>query len=260
MGSMDDPEIPAAGSSPPPLKSESAPPPVPESPPSLPSKVAEPPKRNGWWLNLCTWSPFLASPPLKEVQVKFLAREGRDGTSWQVSLPRQCWRCATTDGLRQRTFERDVRSYDMPLAIVGAALVCFLSFCLLSMMWGALFMLALLSLVGGAAMLFVKSWTERVALTMSTCDEHADAIQCPDIVLYDNELILFLASEKAADAARQELLARRRAAKQGGASAAPAPTPRAAEPRIKLDDGPPLASGPAPEPRRSELPPIKLDE
>ena len=63
----------------------------------------------------------------------------------------------------------------------------------------AVFSLAILA--GGCGFLYVKSWPERVRLVQWTCNDHADAMRQPEIVVYENELHLILATQELADAA-----------------------------------------------------------
>jgi hypothetical protein len=204
------------------------------------------------------WVPFLTTPVERARQVTYGARESRDGTKWDVTLPAQCWQCGTKQGLRSREYELDTRSFEAPVGILACAAGLSLFMFILSVWLGSwmCFFASLLLLVGGGAMMFVKSWPERVRLVVSTCPNHADDLRCPEFVVYENEFQVFLATPQLADAARSELASKRRA---GGRYApddhAPAasPTAAAATPRP--------AAGPAPQAyKRGELPPIKLDD
>jgi len=46
------------------------------------------------------------------------AREGRDGTKWDIVLPKQCWQCASRDKLMQREYEHSLRGFESPIAIL----------------------------------------------------------------------------------------------------------------------------------------------
>ena len=182
------------------------------------------PFRQWAWLNLRVWVPFLATPAFRDRQVSYGGRENRDGTKWNVSLPKQCWQCNRKDSLRSREYEFDTRSFEAPVAIL-ACTVGVAIFALLIGLW-LYFPLALFSvaiLAGGCGFLYVKSWPERVRLLQWTCNDHADAMRQPEIVVYENELHLILATQELADAASAELAAKRRA---GGQHAETSPRPR----------------------------------
>jgi len=211
------------------------------------------PFRRWAWLNLRVWVPFLATPDFRDRQVAYGGRENRDGTKWNVNLPKQCWQCSKKDGLRSREYEVDTRSFEAPVAIlactVGVAL-CALLLGLWLYMPLALFSFAILA--GGCVMLYVKSWPERVRLLQWTCNEHADGMRQPEFVVYENELHLILATSELADAASAELAAKRRA----GGQHAEKGSDSTVDPMARVDS-------PAPQKpqayKRDELPPIKLD-
>lgn len=225
------------------------------------------------WLNLRVWVPFLANPQFRECQVAYGARESRDGTRWDVSLPQQCWQCNTTTAVQSRTYERSLRTFDTPVAILACALGVAGFFFLLSVWIGSFlcFLISLFCVLGGLGFLYVKSWPEQARIVVSTCAEHADALRCPDLVVHDNVLYVMAFSPELAEVARAELNAKRKAGNRY-AESPPAPTAAAQTPRrettaIPLSDEPPPAASSDAASRaaiagykRSELPPISLDD
>jgi hypothetical protein len=211
------------------------------------------------WLNLQVWIPFLANPQLRARQVKYRARENRDGMEWSVKLPRQCWECGTKTAIKSRSYDKDIRTFEHGVSIIGVTLGCFMLLVLVGLVfrWVPPLVMAPLSLVVGGGVLFIKSWIERVELTMWTCDAHADAMRCPELVIEDELLVVHAANPVLADAAIEELRAER---SKGPRYVSPETTkgPRPSETV-------PMNSSPAPSPAagtglgRQELPPIKLD-
>ena len=204
-------------------------------------------------LNLRVWLPVLRTPDMKGRQVRYRARENRVGLKWNLALPRQCWQCAKTDGIEPRDTARTLRCFDNPVAIVsstfGVAGALLLLWAFTS--WGWPPKLAILLAIGGGVLLFIKSWQEKVRITIWTCGEHAaDLPQCRAAVDED-ELHLFVPNESLAETARAELQAARRRE--------PTPSVAAAE---HGDPAPPPADAPPPPSRspgsRTALPPLKL--
>ncbi|HEY5313607.1 MAG TPA: hypothetical protein VIK18_13860 [Pirellulales bacterium] len=204
------------------------------------------------WLNVRVWLPMLATPQFRACQLNYTAREGRDGKKWDIALPKQCWQCASRDRLMQREYEQPLRGFESPIAI----LVCTGSIAVLLLLlaiWmrsGTCFMLAMFTLLGGGAFMFVKSWSEHVRLLIFTCPDHADQLRSPLMVAYDNGLYMILPTEGLMQKAREELALKRRSDQRYS----------------ERSDTPPEITTPgqgrlAPESyRRDELPPIKLDE
>ncbi len=210
------------------------------------------PFRRWAWLNLRVWLPFLATPSFRDRQVSYGGRENRDGTKWNVNLPKQCWQCSKKDGLRSREYEADARSFEAPVPILVCTLAVALSALLLGLwLYTPLALFSFVILLGGCGFMYVKSWPERVRLLQWTCTEHADAMRQPEFVVYENELHLILATSELADAASAELAAKRRAAGQHGEKSADTVDPMA------RTDSPAPARQQAY--KRDELPPIKLD-
>ncbi len=207
-------------------------------------------------LNLRVWIPALSTPDMKGRQVRYRARENRVGLKWQVALPQQCWQCGKTTGVEQRESSRSVRCFDNPVAIVsgayGSAVVLLLLWAFLP--WGLPLKLAILLAIGGSALLFIKSWKERVRIVIWTCPEHAADLPDCGCAVNEDELYLFVPSESLAETARAEQQAARRreqgppASKAASDASAP-PPPSAAEP-----PSPSRSLG-----SRTELPPLKLD-
>jgi hypothetical protein len=209
------------------------------------------------WLNLKVWTPFLLNPIDRARQVVYHAREHREGFTWHIRLPVQCWRCGQQQGLWQREIEVNVRGFEHALSIVGAAGGCALFFWLLAVwsrsLW--MFVFGLASVVAGWGLLYVKSWIETVDLHMYTCPDHAGELRLPGLVVHENELHLFLPTDSLSQATRFELRAERLGRDRGLPG-----VPRGTESDVE----PPPAReryqsprGPAP-PRPVELPPIKL--
>jgi hypothetical protein len=221
-------------------------------------------------LNLRVWLPILRTPDMKGREIRYGAREHRAGLKWQIALPEQCWQCGKSEGLERRELSRSVRRFESPLTIISGT---FGVACALVVVWlvfgGAwTFRLAFLLAIVGAALLFVKSWKERVRLAFWTCAEHADDALAPQMSPGEDDLHVFVASESLAEAARAELKAARRrdlpdrpAGVSSGPSAKsdklqkPSPRDRAGD-RAPAEDEPPPPSRPLP--TRTELPPLKL--
>lgn len=216
-------------------------------------------------LNLRVWLPILATPDMKGREVRYGAREHRAGTKWQISLPEQCWQCGKTDGLEKREVSRSVRRFESPLSILSGTFGVAIALFVLCIVFRSitLFNLAFLLSIVGAVLLFVKSWKERVRMTIWTCPEHAAEFAPPEISPGEDDLHVFVATESLAQAARAEIkAARRRNLPERPVSAdatenadKPAVRERAAN-RAPSPDEPPPPSRPLP--TRTELPPLKL--
>ncbi len=212
------------------------------------------------WLYLRIWAPFLANPLFRSQQAKYGAREYREAAVWHITLPNQCCQCGASEGIVNREFEKPIRNFETPAAIVSATLgvsvLLFLLGVLISSWFFNFFVMSLIALVGGSAFLFAKSWPETVRLHTAVCPAHADAIECPKLVANDEDLCVILASPEVAAAARADVVARLRAGKKyGGEDDAPARSP---------SPGTTRPTQAQPESRstfkRPELPPIKLDD
>lgn len=198
------------------------------------------------------------NPAERMREVVYHARENREGFAWQVRLPDHCWQCETEEGLWRRELEVDVRGFENAIPIVGGTLGSALFFLLAYSLfgWWMFLLLTLATLAIGAGVLYAKSWTETVTVFVSTCPAHADELRMPDVVTHDNELHVFLPTEKLAAAARAQLRAER-LGRDRGLPGAPRGTESDVEP--PENEGPRYRSpyGAAP-PRPVDLPPIKL--
>jgi len=218
-------------------------------------------------VNLRVWLPILATPDMKERQVKYRARESRVGLKWQISLPERCWQCGKTEDIEQREFSRSIRRFDSPLNIIFGTLGIACMVLLPWLIFGSwkFVGLAMLVAIGGGVLLWIKSWKERVRLTIWTCSPHAGELSKPEMACGEDDLYLFAASEALAEAARAELQAARRRDLAAGpanvAKASPAKASRSAA-REASGDKAPAADALQPPPRplsvRTELPPLKL--
>lgn len=218
------------------------------------------------WCNLRAWLPFFDTPNRRARQVRYSPNDCRTGLFWDVALPRQCCRCAATDGLKSQEFKQSIRVFDYPLHIAGIAAlmsggILFLAFVTFSLLSYTI-LFSLLAIAGfivavASVLLFLKSWVEDVRLRLFACAEHTDELQPPDLVVHDNELTVVLPSESLAEAAAAELKQQRRGKRAAGessgsyrsASSAPGAPPAA----IPVNQ-PPLP----PRPMVPDLPPIKL--
>ncbi|MGH7193255.1 MAG: hypothetical protein ACREJM_06930, partial [Candidatus Saccharimonadales bacterium] len=143
-------------------------------------------------LNLRVWLPALRTPDLKARQVRYRSRESRNALTWNVGLPRQCWQCAATAGLTSRKFSDEIRSFESPTNILGGtwgvAALLLLLWAFFGIAW--CLKLGLLSAAGGLVWLWIKSWKERVRITVWSCAEHLDELSPPEAVSYDEALYL----------------------------------------------------------------------
>jgi hypothetical protein len=216
---------------------------------------------------LRVWAPFLTTPDYRARRIVYSAKDSRAERTWQITMPKLCLQCGRDEAPVARQFLRHVRNFETPGPILGAILALFLFFMLLSF-WlfsSKLFLLAMLTLVGGAVLMYVKSWAEEVELSGWGCADHAETMACPDIVAHEDTLHVTVLTPRLAEAGRADVVALRKA-RQGYAGAGPAtssaPIPPA-RPTVRPGDIPPIAP-PQPQSkqpyRRDELPPIKLDE
>lgn len=213
-------------------------------------------------LNLCVWLPFLANPRVRQRQVKYPQRDYHDEHQWNIELPKQCWKTGQTEGLKSREYEFTVRGFEMAASIVGVSLGMAVFFALLAAVttW-KLLLLSVVSLVAGAVGLWVKSWTDEVRLVIYTTMEQADALRCPDVVIYERDLYVTLPTVELAEQARSEAAERRRT-RQAYRPSMPTPGQGAASGPAGVEGGQAAAPPRRPpiEVKRPELPPIKLDD
>ena len=209
-------------------------------------------------LNLRVWLPALRTPDLKARQVKYRARESRTAMTWKIGLPRQCWQCAATEGLTSRKFAEEIRSFESPTNILGGTWGVAALLLVFWMVFGGAWCLrlGLLIAAGGLVWLWIKSWRERLRVTVWSCAQHVEELPPPEAVSYDEDLYLFAPSEQLAEVARAELIASR---KKEGKHAPPLPADKAAVARDR--DAPDQPAAPLPSRpiiTRAELPPLKL--
>lgn len=221
-------------------------------------------------LNLRVWLPILRTPDMKGREIRYGAREHRTGLKWQIALPEQCWQCGKTEGLERRELSRSVRRFESPLTTISATFGVAGVLLVLWLVFGGawLFRLAFLLAIVGAALLFIKSWKERVRLAFWSCAQHADDALAPQMSPGEDDLHVFVASDSLAEAARAELkAARRRELPDRPAAASSSPSSKSEKPqkpsvrdragdRAPSEDEPPPPSRPLP--TRTELPPLKL--
>ncbi|MEX2120857.1 MAG: hypothetical protein WD847_14795 [Pirellulales bacterium] len=217
------------------------------------------------WLNLRVWAPALANPHFRARQIKYRSSENRTALQWLVALPRQCCQCGATEGLRSREFRRDVRTFDAPLAILAGTwgFAALLLLVWLMFGWAWTLQLALILLLLGAGLLWVKSWQEGVRVSMWACPAHFDGLSEPGLVIHDDELFVQVPGSSLAETAKAELVAARRQRRHYPEAVAGGPqrSPAASRPSPAGEkQGGPPSTGPAPfvPPPRGELPPIKL--
>jgi hypothetical protein len=218
-------------------------------------------------LNLRVWLPILGTPDMKGRQVKYRARESRTGLKWHVSLPEQCWQCGTTEALAQREFKRSIRRFDSPLSIIFGTLGLAGMLLLPWLIFGSwkFVGLAIVVIIGGGVLLGIKSWNERVRVTVWTCSPHAEELSAPSMASGEDDLYVFVATEALAEAARAELQAARRRDILGGPASttktSPAKATHSAARERAGNEAPAADASPLP-PRpisvRTELPPLKL--
>jgi hypothetical protein len=215
-------------------------------------------------LNLKVWIPALLSKAMKSSQVKYRAREHRNGLTWKLIMPSQCWQCGTTEGLKRRDVNLSVRAFDGPLPIAIGTFGIGALFWILTILtfWWMAFSIGCLLMVLGAGILLLKSWTERVKLTFWTCAGHAEELTPPAVVSYDEELFVFLPTEELAERARAEVVAARR---REGKYTSEAPLERPANDGRATAEALPVLEPAEPSTlptrlpgTRTELPPLKL--
>ncbi len=163
------------------------------------------------WLNIQIWIPFLINPFERRRLVKLSDDEGRHDLEWEVELPRQCWKTGQRAGLQACRFERRYRSFDRPLAIFGVMFLALMVVSTLSCLLGPYLTptLYLTILVLGLGVLWIKSWRERVRLTLWSLPQHSADAQMPDLAIYNDQMYLYLPSVDLARAMSLELRTQR---------------------------------------------------
>lgn len=218
--------------------------------------IIEPIIQQGW-INLRVWVPALANPDFRDRQVVYPAREFRARGVWTIELPQQCGLSDQTAGLEATTLRESLRCFELPMQIIGGAAASFGFFALLWLWLGgfSLFCLTLLSLVGGGAGLWLKSWAEQIHLVIYSTSEHKSSVQFPEAVIFDDALYLMLPSSTLANAARMQIAQQRRAQNKYGVAGTADETPAPASATAVRTPPPPVQPF-----KREELPPIKLDD
>jgi hypothetical protein len=212
-----------------------------------PAKVAPEKSKSQkqWLVNLKTWLSFLQNPQDRQTQVKFIAREKRDGGLWRITLPAQCWNCSATGDLQAKKFTRSLRCFESPVAIISIGFLA-----TLILVVGALIMTSLmLMLLGGAAvaalattgLVWIKSWNEEVRTTLSTCSKCAVDAREPDMAMDGDDLYMYAFNSSLADAATAAMKAERRGKSKFGPDAGAF---KATDDKLPMDAAPEESSGP----------------
>lgn len=257
-----------------PSNARSTPPPQAQVSPAIPAAATEPlrqpdtrvkwlaparPELNQMLRNVRVWLPFLANPVERSLLIRYPPDLDRVGLTWRVALPRLCWHCARAEQLLPRNYETTLRSFEYPMGIViGTAAIALLGL-MIALAWPVFgLLLFLFSLLIGGAVLWLKSWTEQVQVTLWTCPEHAGPMLPPGMAIDDQQLHLFLGHADVLQAAQEELLERRRSsAGRRALGATGASTPRSVAP--PLVEAPTSVPRPNPVPSKpADMPPIKL--
>jgi hypothetical protein len=209
-------------------------------------------------LNLRVWFPAFRTPHMKTRQVKYRSSDARSGMSWKVGLPQQCYACGTTEGLTRQKFSQEIRVFESPTTILGGCVGGAALFLLFGVLfwWWAFIVLGVLTLVLGSVYQFIKSWTERVTITISSCPEHLEELTPPEVVSHDEDLYVYLPHESLVEPARAELVASRKKEQKLPPTKDPSMDGvemRESEP--SPEQGPPPSR---PIATRTELPPLKL--
>lgn len=211
-------------------------------------------------LNLRVWVPAFRTPAMKVRQVKYRSSDARSGLTWNVGLPRQCYACGKTDDLTMRKFSQEIRVFESPTTILGGSLGAALLFFLFGMLFlsPTFLVLGFLSAVLGSAFQFVKSWNERVRVTIWSCHEHLDDLTAPEVVSHDEDLYVYLPHESLTELARAELIESRKKFQKTRPPPVAAQAERAVEEPATAPADTHDAPPPPSLPRRTELPPLKL--
>lgn len=211
-------------------------------------------------LNLRVWVPAFRTPSMKVRQVKYRSSDARSGLTWNVGLPRQCFACGKPDDLTMRRFSQEVRVFDSPTTILGGSLGAAALFFLIGVLfwWPTFLILSVIVVVLGSVYQFIKTWNERVRVTIWSCSEHLDDLTAPEVVSYDDDLYVYLPHESLAEPARAELIESRKKVQKTRPPAVAAQADRAAESEPAVAPAESSDAPPASIPRRTELPPLKL--
>ena len=226
------------------------------------------------WLNVRVWVPQIANPELRSRTVTFDADENLADGLWVIELPPQCWKTGRKEGLESRAAELELRSGENPQAIpagtIGAIVLFFLIWWFEFSTFGTAFILSLMAALVGFVVWRVKSWPERVRVKYFVVSEEAETPILIEGVAFDQKLHLILPDARLADATRMSIAAERKARvsarmPSAGSPAAdgPIPPPSGYGPSSNSGTSAPPSHPSAPVVhgyKRSELPPIKLDD
>lgn len=212
------------------------------------------------WVNLRVWIPFFMNPDLRDRRIRYWAREHREGMTWKIALPSQCWHCRGKEMLRSREYDVEVKAFEYALEVVAGTAAAVLLVWLFALWLGSwkLLVFSLFLAAAGVGIVMVKSWTEQVRLVMWTCRDHADQMRQPELAVNQNELHVFLPTISLAQATQAELEAERRrlaGARPGGVHTDDVTF--ASDATLPMDHPRPRPAGPVP-PAKPDLPPIKL--
>ncbi len=168
------------------------------------------------WLNIRVWIPVLLNPGDRARQVRYWTREARHRGTWEVALPKQCWKCGETENLRKREWSLERYSFEYPTLIAGIAVGTGIPSLWLATKFMTTFFLsvAFFAFVGAIVAIYLKSWSEHVRIIMWTSEKHADNMPSPEVVIDQGELYLFAPTAQLAEVAREELKRRRREMKR----------------------------------------------
>jgi hypothetical protein len=210
-------------------------------------------------LNLRVWLPALRTPYMKARQLKYRASDARSGMTWKVGLPQQCYACGKTEGLTLHKFSQELRVFDSPMTILGGAfgLTTVLSVVFLLTSFKPTFLiLAVVAAIFGVVFQFIKSWKERVKISIWSCAEHRDELTPPEVVSHDEDLYIYLPHESLVEPARAEMIASRKKDQKQRPPLAPEKVARPQNATAPADAGEMPPSRPIGS--RTELPPLKL--
>ncbi|MCL6504627.1 MAG: hypothetical protein K6T86_18255 [Pirellulales bacterium] len=220
--------------------------------------------RHAVWLNVQVWIPDLLAPHLRRRLVQYWGRESRNGTTWSIPLPAECFRCGKKQNLQAIRLKRQLRGFDSPVGLlftagIGALVTLALGIFFSTYVW---YVASLLFLVVGVGLTWSRSWVDDVELSISTCPDHAAEVEFPELVLYERDLYLFAPTEQLAEAARKELDAQRRRDKRFVHDEPPPAPAVEREPAARRSEGlaPPREPTSRQPPSREPLPPIPLDD
>ena len=211
-------------------------------------------------VNLKVWIPFLKNAHDRDREIVFAARESRQAARWMIVLPQQCWCCGSKENLKRKKHDTLVRGFEYPIPIFVTMLTA-VGFLLLVAWWLESWFsvfLAMFIAAAGLAVLYLKSWQDRVQITIWATKEHASEPYELDLAVDEADLYVYVPSaELAADARKAVKAARRTYAGTMGNRPGTAAAPMRAE---QDKQEPKQATVVIPPPQQPvELPAIKLE-